>query len=113
VAAKLAEVLLAGEKHNLYELFAWFIMPNHVHILILPISDPRKITHIIKGRSAREANLILGRSGPFWQHESYDHFVRSKKEFDRIVNYIEQNPVSAGFAFDAKDWRFSSAIWTS
>jgi REP element-mobilizing transposase RayT len=107
------EVLQAGERENLYELSAWVIMPNHVHILILPISDPRRITHSIKGRSAREANLLLGRTGPFWQHESYDHFVRSMKEFDRAVNYIEQNPVSAGFATTAENWRFSSAIWTS
>jgi putative DNA methylase len=113
VADKLMEVLQAGERENLYELSAWVIMPNHVHILILPISDPRRITHSIKGRSAREANLLLGRTGPFWQHESYDHFVRSRKEFDRAVNYIEQNPVSAGFATTAENWRFSSAIWTS
>jgi REP element-mobilizing transposase RayT len=113
VAAKLAEVLVAGEKQNLYELFAWVIMPNHVHILILPISDPQEITHFVKGRSAREANQILGRTGPFWQHESYDHFVRSRKEFDRVVNYIEQNPVSAGLVSTTDDWRFSSANWTS
>jgi len=113
VAAKLVGVLQAGERENLYELFAWVIMPNHVHMLILRISDLRKIMHWIKGRSAKEANLILGRTGPFWQHESYDHFVRSRKEFDRVANYIEENPVSAGFVSDAKGWRFSSANWTS
>jgi len=113
VAGKLAEILQAGERENMYELCAWVIMPNHVHILILPISDPRKITHIIKGRSARKANVILGRTGPFWQHESYDHFVRNRREFDRVVNYIEQNPVSAGLVSTADDWRFSSANWTS
>jgi len=113
VAAKLAEILQAGERQNLYELCAWVIMPNHVHILILPISDPRETMHWIKGRSAKEANSLLERTGPFWQHESYDHFVRNRKEFDRVVNYIEQNPVSAGFASRAEDWRFSSAFWTS
>jgi len=113
VAAKLVEILQAGDRQNLYELCAWVIMPNHVHILILPISDPQEITHIIKGRSAREANVILGRTGPFWQHESYDHFVRSRKEFDRVVHYIEENPVSAGFICKAEDWRFSSASRTS
>jgi REP element-mobilizing transposase RayT len=113
VAAKLADVLQAGERENLYELCAWVIMPNHVHVLILPISDPQKIMHWIKGRSAKEANSLFGRTGPFWQHESYAHFVRGRKEFDRIVNYIEQNPVSARFVSDANDWRFSSANWTS
>jgi len=43
-----------------------------------------------------EANLLLGRTGAFWQHESYDHWVRNEREFNRIVAYIEENPVSAG-----------------
>jgi putative DNA methylase len=114
VAAGVAEVLQAGQREaNLYELCAWVIMPNHVHILILPRSPPRRITHWIKGRSARVANVLLGRTGPFWLHESYDHFVRSRRGFDRIVTYIEQNPVSAGFVSRAEDWPFSSASGTS
>jgi REP element-mobilizing transposase RayT len=113
VASQVAEVLRTGERDNLYELCAWVIMPNHVHILILPRSDPRKVTHWIKGRSARASNLLLGRMGPFWEHESYDHFVRNEQEFCRIVKYIEQNPVSAGFVAAAGDWPFSSACGTS
>lgn len=113
VATRLVEILQSGERDDLYELCAWAIMPNHVHILILPNADPRKITHWLKGRSARESNLILGRTGPFWQHESYDHFVRNRKGFDRIRDYIEQNPVSAGFVSNPRDWPFSSASWTS
>jgi REP element-mobilizing transposase RayT len=89
-------------------------MPNHVHILILPRTDPRRITHWLKGRSAKEANAILGRTGAFWQHESYDRFVRNEKEFCRTAKYIENNAVAAGFVSRAEDWRFSSAaIWTS
>jgi putative DNA methylase len=114
VARRIVEVLRTGEREmNLYELCAWVVMPNHVHILILPSSDPRKITHWVKGRSAREANLLLGRAGPFWQQESYDHFVRSRKEYDRIVRYIEENPVAAGFVTAAEGWPFSSASGTS
>jgi len=51
----------------------------------------------IKGRTARDANLLLSRMGePFWKHESYDHRVRSEAQFNRIAAYIEKNPVSAG-----------------
>jgi REP element-mobilizing transposase RayT len=111
VATCLAEILQAGERKNLYELCAWVIMANHVHILILPKSDPVKLMHWIKGRSAKDANSLLGLTGQFWQHESYDHFVRSRLEFFRIANYIEQNPVAAGLVSDAGDWRFSSASY--
>jgi putative transposase len=114
VASRIAEILQAGaHQEGLYELRAWVIMPNHVHILILPGADPRQIFHWIKGRTAKEANSLLGRAGPFWQHESYDHFVRRRPELDRIVSYIEHNPVAAGFVSHPEDWRFSSASWTS
>ena len=53
----------------------------------------------LKGASAREANRLLGLTGqPFWQDESYDHLVASQEEFERIENYILQNPVRAGIA---------------
>jgi hypothetical protein len=66
----------------------------------------------IKGASAREANKILGISGkPFWQHESYDHLVRTAEEFSRIQRYIENNPVKAGLAASPEDYRWSSAWW--
>ena len=51
----------------------------------------------LKGYTAREANRLLGRTGqPFWQGESYDHWVRDETEFIRIIAYIENNPVKAG-----------------
>lgn len=57
-----------------YDLHAFVVMPNHVHILIAPGIEMAKITRRIKGKSARHANLILGRTGKaFWQDESFDH----------------------------------------
>lgn len=82
-------------------------MPNHVHLLILPKIAAPKIMRWLKGSTARTANQLLGRTGlPFWQDESYDHWVRGPKEFGGIIGYIEENPVSAGLV----DWRWSSAV---
>ena len=89
-------------------------MPNHVHLLILPRVPVPKITHWIKGRTAREANLLLGRTGePFWQDESYDHWVRTGQELGRIATYIEANPVSAGLTATPEEWPWSSAARAS
>ena len=61
VASRIAEILQEGDRgRGLYELRAWVIMPNHVHILTLPKTDPRKIFHWIKDRSAKEADSLLG-----------------------------------------------------
>jgi REP element-mobilizing transposase RayT len=111
VAVAVAETLLTiGKEWGLYDVFAWVVMYNHVHVLLQPHEPLRRITHVVKSTSARRANLILGRSGSrFWQDESYDHWVRDGKEFERIVNYIEWNPVRAGLVESVELWPWSSA----
>ena len=111
VAQSVVDTLRYGEKPlGLYELSAWVLMANHVHILIQPETPLSKITKSIKNYSARQANAILGRMGqPFWQDESFDHWVRNSKEREEIVRYIEENPVSAGLVERAEHWRWSSA----
>jgi putative transposase len=64
----------------------------------------------LKRFTARSANKILGLTGqPFWQDESYDHLVREDTEFDRIVRYIENNPVKAGLVTQPDVFPWSSA----
>jgi putative transposase len=100
----------AANQWDLCELFAWVVMSNHVHLLIQPHKPLSEITRAIKKTSARQANLILGRSGlPFWQDESFDHWVRDGKQFERIARYIETNPVRAGMVENPEDFLWSSA----
>jgi putative DNA methylase len=111
VAHVVAHTLLYGESgRHFYQLRAWVIMPNHVHALLRPKTSLPVITRWLKGSTARKANLILGRTGEaFWQDESFDHRVRDESELDRIVRYVEYNPVSAGLAENPSDWPWSSA----
>ncbi len=93
-----------------YRLHAFVVMANHIHLLIDPIVSLPRITNGLKGVSAREANRILGRvGGRFWQDESFDHWVRNGKEFEKIRTYIERNPVAAGLVAKPEDWPWSSA----
>ena len=110
VAQCVAAALHYGETElHLCQLHAWVIMSNHVHILISPRALLARIMHSIKTFSAREANQVLGRTGqPFWQQESYDRWVRNAQEFDKIVRYIEENPVKAGLVENPQDWPWSS-----
>lgn len=103
-----------------YELIAFCIMPNHVHLLIrqmleqsashkgktanYPLADTLRL---IKGSTARECNLILERTGSFWHNESYDHYVRDDEELARIIKYILNNPVKAGLVKEWKKWKFT------
>jgi putative DNA methylase len=119
-----------------YHLLAFCIMPNHVHLLIRPIepamadncnplapSDDEefrdetpdskgplaKIMHSLKSYTANEANRSLQKVGQFWQHESYDHWVRDEDELQRIVDYIAWNPVKANLVGKPHQWLFGSA----
>lgn len=56
------------------------------------------ILHTWKSYTANRANQILGHSGPFWMPESYDYFGRNTDAFNRIVDYIQNNPAKAGLA---------------
>jgi len=92
-----------------YELHAWVLMPNHVHLLATPRVSPTRMMRSLKSLTGRECNRALGLSGAFWQRESYDRWVRDGKEFGRIQRYIEMNPVRAGLVDRPEKWRWSSA----
>jgi REP element-mobilizing transposase RayT len=122
IANMIQDALLNTYAH-LYKLWAYVIMPNHVHVLVkpklaIPAADAMTdgsvslsdITKRLKGYAAREANKLLGLTGQsFWQAESFDHWPRDEYEFYRIIAYIENNPVKAGLVILAEDWPWSSA----
>jgi putative transposase len=91
-------------------LHSFVVMPNHVHVLIAPFRPLREVMNWIKGVSARKANQMLGRTGGrFWQDESFDHWARSRQEFEKIERYILENPVRAGLVSQPAEWKFSTA----
>ena len=99
---------------NWFDLLAYCIMPNHVHLVLIPYESSdstdyslTKIMHNIKRNSANHANKSLGRTGAFWQHESYDHFARDDKELERIIRYVLYNPVQAGLIDDWAKWKWT------
>ena len=100
---ELSELTLAALKHfdgERYDLHSAVIMPNHVHVLFSPreghkLSD---ILHTWKSFTAKEINKKINGEGSFWQTEYYDRLIRSQKHFDRVIDYISENPQKAGLA---------------
>jgi len=93
-----------------FELWAFWIMPNHVHILITLLPNAPILYRVLqqhKSFTATTGNQMLQRHGPFWEHESYDHVVRHNGEFERILAYILDNPVKARFVQQWQDWKWS------
>jgi REP-associated tyrosine transposase len=104
-----------------YDLLAYVAMPSHFHWVFQPrdewvrqFSDDRRsprqqIMYSLRRYSAARCNRILERRGAFWQHESYDHWIRDANEMDRVIQYVEENPVKAGLVNEAAKWPVSSA----
>lgn len=115
----IAEMVVGALRYNAetlgqYLLHAYVVMPNDVHLLITPAVSLPKLTRSLKGITAKRANLLLGLTGhSFWQEESYDHWVRGEREFAKIRNYVEENPVRAGLVSKAIDHPWSSAGWVT
>jgi REP element-mobilizing transposase RayT len=97
---------------NRYVLREWVVMPNHAHAIVWPMPN-HLLSDILKSWkqfSSRRAKKILGLGEkPFWQPESYDHWIRNAEEKARISRYIRNNPVTAGLCARPDDWRWSSA----
>lgn len=112
-----------------YDLFNFTIMSNHVHVVFqhLPVEQDSSrlgegrakarsttseyvvtdIFRLIKGATAYENNKTLGRTGAFWQHESYDHVIRDALELERTIWYVLYNPVKAHLVDDWKLWKWT------
>ena len=102
-----AENLRHGEGVH-YELEAWVVMPNHVHVLagIRGRGTMKKLCRNWKNYTAKRINERLGREGQFWQWESFDHLVRSAASLEKFRRYILNNPVKTGL----KEGEFR--VWT-
>jgi REP element-mobilizing transposase RayT len=100
-----AKLMVGALRHfdgKRYRLIAWCVMPNHVHVVFQAIEGYglAQVVRSWKLFTARFANRLLRRTGPFWQREYYDHIVRDEQEFWRVVDYVAKNPERAGL----KNW---------
>jgi REP element-mobilizing transposase RayT len=106
-----AEIVAKALQHfdkDRYRLWAWAVMPNHVHVVVEPLShELAEIVHSWKSFTSNRINEALGREGAVWQREYYDHIVRNSGSMTRVTNYVEMNPSKAGLA----DWLWVKNNW--
>jgi putative transposase len=119
----------ARTKHG-FDLWAWVIMPEHVHMLIYPrgidcktsdvladIKRPvaqRAIAYLVSCRSSFLNRLTVRNSNRtyrrFWQAgPGQDHNIYDPATAHRVVEYIHFNPQRRGLVERAEDWDWSSA----
>ncbi len=87
---------------SFYNLVAFSIMPNHVHMLFKQNIELPKIMKQIKGATAFEINKMLQRRGIFWETNYYDKVIRDEAHFESVYDYIAYNALKADLV-DAKE----------
>ena len=80
-----------------YEMLDFVIMPNHLHMLVC---FPDKAHMLAQCESWKHytgvrINKRLEQQGKFWQSDAFDHLVRHEGQFQRLRQYIAENPVKA------------------
>lgn len=113
--AQLVENALLHFDSKRYRLLAWCIMPNHVHVLIETFEGfaLSGVVHSWKSYTSIQANRLIGRHGAFGQRDYQDRYIRNAQHYDRIISYIEGNPVKARLVETKTDWPWSSARYRS
>ncbi len=113
-APAVAEMVIEAIQHRSqiqhWELFGFVIMPNHVHLFLSVLQGTLKesIDDFKRWTGHKAAKLISLPNDRFWQDEWFDHWSRSDEQDERIVRYIQQNPVKAGLVPAAADWKYGS-----
>jgi putative transposase len=129
VADLFARHLERVRQNHRFRLYAWMIMPEHVHLIIwprLPASPVRRVLMDLKRVFSRDlleqvrrraGHLLERLTAPdgemrVWQAGGgYDRNIYGEEERIEKTNYIHQNPVTRGLVAKPIDWPWSSARW--
>jgi putative transposase len=105
----LDELSLAAKRAKA-EIWAWCLMPNHVHLLIVPC-DVDGLRQTVANAHRRYAGRLNARNkwtGHVWQGR-YGSVVMDEAHLYHAISYVSLNPVRAGLVERAQDWPWSSA----
>ena len=104
-----AQLILATMNHYSgtgYQLHAYVIMPDHLHMLITPLESVEKSVQLIKGGFSFRAKRELQWNGEIWQPGFADHRIRDEEDWNRHLQYIRTNPIEARLVEDIALYQF-------
>lgn len=122
-------------REKFINLYAWVIVPDHIHILVEVIGKKNisQVMHDLKSYAAHKISpLILQRRQGFhalsgnaesrsveasaagrkyvkiWQTSFHDHIIRDQRDLHNHIDYIHYNPVKHNYVSKPEDWPWSS-----
>ena len=115
------------QKDERITLYAFVIMPNHIHLIWQPYGEhlPKKIQHSFLKYTAQQIKFELLKNNPaelepckvdaadreyqFWERNPLSIELYQEKVFLQKLNYLHRNPVKAGLCKYPEEYRYSSA----
>jgi putative transposase len=89
-----------------YQLHAFVIMPDHLHLLITPVESVEKSMQLVRGGFSFRAKRELEWDGEIWQPGFTDHRIRDEEDWHRHIEYIRSNPIEAKLVEDIALYEF-------
>ena len=111
IAESVIQELKNLNKQNKVKIFAYCLMPDHMHVIISPRNDLSvpKIIRDLKGNTTTVFHG-LGFNGILWQKSYHDHILRKNENVNEAVKYVLNNPVRAGLVKDYEDYKFCGTM---
>lgn len=108
--AAYVELVAAACRRQSVRCVAWCVMPNHVHLILVPVTADglRAALADAHRRYSRRINFAHGWTGYLFQGR-FASYPMDEAHLMTAIRYVELNPVRAGLARRAEDWRWSSA----
>jgi putative transposase len=106
------QTLYRYRRKDRYQLYAFVVMPEHVHLLFTPATEVtlEHAVQLIKGGYSHALGSLIGRKREIWQRGFTDHRIRDDQDFTHHRNYIHHNPVERGLVDDPGKYRYCSAF---
>ena len=91
-----------------YDLLAYVVMDDHVHLLVYPFENHalEALTHTWKSFTSHQLQKRFGRKNAIWQRESYDHIIRNSADFQAKLHYLMNNPFQRWPDIESYQWLF-------
>jgi putative transposase len=106
------KTLYGYKRQGRFQLHAFVVMPEHVHLMLTPAPDItlERAMQLIKGGYSHAVGVECQRKGEVWQRGFTDHRIRDPEDFAKHRSYIHENPVERRLVEIASDYRYSSAF---
>ena len=105
------KTLYGYRRQGKFELHAFVLMPDHVHLLLTPAADVtlERAMQLIKGGYSHAVGQEISRR-EIWQKGFTDHRIRDAQDFFSHQNYIHRNPVERKLVLEPGEYRYCSAF---